>query len=374
MPPSKAAKEIAKHAARLKVQDDDWKTRDEALARLQKLITDGALATDDFVSGGDGFEANLADLIDSLVKQLYDLRSVIVKNAIATLHILMAEVGDHAAAERPMRVDALEGLLQLAGSGNKVLSAMGREAFPKFIELVRFESIVKDDKGLLYWLGGMKQPPVKLCCLNALLQALQTWPTRLLIGASEQIEQALILAATAKEGEVRALSRQCLLQHLSNAPERAKEVEKWTKKNSNYLEVGKQLDKDELKPGGLSAEERVMPIIRRGDEGAAARNGKLGGVAAAPAPPAKKPKAKPSILKRLSSKSLLGSSSSADKGLAAPAPPVPLAGPGASAAPEGAPPAKTAKERMTELKELLDAELVTQEEFDKARQAILDSL
>ena len=65
-------------------------------------------------------------------------------------------------------------MLQLAGSGNKVLSAMGREAFPKFIELVRFESIVKDDKGLLYWLGGMKQPPVKLCCLNALLQALQT--------------------------------------------------------------------------------------------------------------------------------------------------------------------------------------------------------
>ena len=41
-----ATKDVFKHVARLKYQDEDWKARDEALQRLQKLITDGALSCD----------------------------------------------------------------------------------------------------------------------------------------------------------------------------------------------------------------------------------------------------------------------------------------------------------------------------------------
>jgi hypothetical protein len=152
MPKAKsAADEVKKHAERLKYQDEDWKAREEALNKLGALITEGALASEGFVSE---FGSNLKDVIDSVVRQLYDLRSVIAKLAVTTLGVLMTEVGDHAEAERPLREEALEGLLQLASSGNKVLSAAGREGFPVLMAHVRFESVVKD--GLLVWLRGNK--------------------------------------------------------------------------------------------------------------------------------------------------------------------------------------------------------------------------
>ena len=81
---SDATKEIFKHVARLKYQDEDWKARDEALQRLQVLIADGALACDGFVVG---FAENLRDLVNSCVTQLYDLRSVVVRSAVATLKV-----------------------------------------------------------------------------------------------------------------------------------------------------------------------------------------------------------------------------------------------------------------------------------------------
>ena len=267
-----AVKEVFKHTERLKYQDEDWKARDEALQRLQKLITEGALACDGFVSG---FETNLKELVHSLVAQLYDLRSVIVRSAVATLKLLMTEVGDHADAERQFCGDVLEGLLQLASSGNKVLSAAGREAFPHFIETVRFESLINaSPQGLLHWLRGMKHVPVKMCCLNALLQALQTWPSSLLSNSHEAIEIALVEATSHPAGEVRSSARQCLLQHLENAPGRRGEVDKWL---SRYPDTKKQLEKEKPKPGALSASERIAPTVRHGESGAAMRNGKLGG-------------------------------------------------------------------------------------------------
>ena len=266
------AAEVFKHVARLKYQDEDWKTRDEALERLRILITNGALATEEFITGEAGYASNIKDLVHSVVTQLFDLRSVIARSAATTLTLLMDEVGDHAAVEAPMCSDALEGLLQLASSANKVLAAAGRDTFPRFIESVRFESIVKD--GLLVWLRGNKTPAVKICCLEALLQALQTWPLKLLSPSNEAIEIALVEAASNPLGEIRVLARQGLLQHLVNAPERQVDVDKWLKR---YPDVAKQLAKEQPKPGALALVERVAPKIRHGDPGAAKRNGKLGG-------------------------------------------------------------------------------------------------
>jgi len=302
-----AVKEIFKHTERLKYQDEDWKARDEALVKTGKLITEGALACDGFVSGFDG---NLKELVHSLVAQLYDLRSVIVRSAVATLKILMSEVGDHADAERPFGGDVLEGLLQLASSGNKVLSAAGREAFPHFIDNIRFESVISaSPQGLLHWLRGMKHVPVKLTCLNSLLQALQTWPAALLASSHEQIEIALVEAAAHSAGEVRSTARQCLLQHLANTPSRQEEVDKWLMR---YPDTKKQLAKEQddpkKKPAGLSATERVPTVLRHGESGARERNGKLGGGAADAADTAAAaaggPK-KPTLLKRLTTKSSL---------------------------------------------------------------------
>ena len=269
------AKEVFKHVARLKYQDEDWQTREEALQRLQLLITAGALSTEAFVLGEAGFAANLKDLVHSLVAQLYDLRSVIVKSAVKTLSILCTEMGDHADAERPLLSEALEGFLQLTSSGNKVLSAAGREAFPHFIDTVRFESIIgASPEGLLHWLRGMKNPPVKLCCLSSILQALRTWPLSLLKPLNESLEVALIEAAAHPTGEVRVLARQCLLQHLVNVPERQGEVDRWL---GRYPDTKKQLEKEQPQPGALPPDERVQPRIRHGEAGARKRNGKLGG-------------------------------------------------------------------------------------------------
>ena len=94
---------------------------------------------------------------------------------------------------------------------HKVLSACGRETFPKLVESVRFTSLINDESsksGILHWLRGMKQAPVKLCCLNALLQALQTWPSSLLSNSHEAIEIALVEATSHPAGEVRSSARQ----------------------------------------------------------------------------------------------------------------------------------------------------------------------
>lgn len=375
------AKEIFKHVGRLKYQDEDWKTRDEALERLQRLIQDGALARDDFSNGGDGFEGNLKDLNDSLMTQIYDERSSIVKSAIAALELFMAEIGDHEACENCMRIETLEGLLQLANKGNKLLSRMGRDAFKAFVDCVRFESIVADPShSLLSWLGGMKQVPVKLACLTGLLQVLQTWPTSLLsVATQEQVEKSCVLASTHDKGDVRVLARQCLLLHLQLFPKRRVEVEKWTKKNSNYLEVGKQLEKDSLKDAGIPVAERVPSKVRRGDAGARERNGRLAGGGAAAADPnaagiaaAREPsRKKPGLMKQLSSKFAPGAAKSDD---------APLGGGAGGAAHFSMKQAsavleeKSAKERLVEIKECLEAGLITQTEFDEKRQAILQSI
>ena len=293
-----AVKEVFKHTERLKYQDEDWKARDAALERLERLITDGALACEGFTSG---FQSNLKDLVHSLVAQLYDLRSVIVKSAVQTLAVLMTEVGDNEWSEGPMRTDVLEGLLQLSSSGNKVLSAAGRNSFPHFIEMVRFESMLSPADGILYWLRGIKNAPVKLCCLNALLQVLQTWPLSLLTPSNESIEVALVEAAAHSAGDVRGLARQCLLQHLDNSPRRRDVVDKMLVR---YPDTTKQLQKEVPKPGALSMEQREAPALRQGEAGAATRNGRLG-VSTRRTPEAAPPK-KPSLLKRLSSSGVLG--------------------------------------------------------------------
>lgn len=378
------AKEIFKHVGRLKYQDEDWKTRDEVLERLQRLIQDGALARDDFIDGGDGFEANLKDLNDSLMTQIYDDRSSIVKSAIATLELFMAEIGDHSACEHCLRTETLEGLLQLANKGNKVLSKMGRDALKTLVECVRYESVVSDpSSSLLSWLGGMKFVPVKLCCLNSLLQVLQTWPTKLLsVATQEQYEKSCILAATNTSGEVRVLARQCLLLHLHLFPKRKEELDKWTKKNSNYLEVGKQMDKDTLKDAGLPVAERVQHKVRHGDSGARERNGRhegkdaagsadpnAAGIAAAARQPSRK---KPGLMKQLSAKIAPGAAKKSED--------APLGGGGgahfAMKPAEGGTvlEQKSAKERFLELKECLDDGLITQDEFDEKRKIILQSL
>ena len=263
------AKEVFKHIERLKYQDEDWQARDASLQRLCKLVHEGALSSDGFVSG---FAVNLKELVHSVVTQLFDLRSVIARSAVATLSAILIECGDHAAAEKPFKEDALEGLLQLAASGNTVLAAAGRDCLPTFVESVRFESVVKD--GLLHWLRN-KQIPVKLCCLNALMQALQTWPVQLLGPSNEVLEAGLVEAAAHPAAEVRTLARQCLLQHLENVPARADAVEKLM---ARYPDTKKKLAQESIsQAAAVAAAERAAPAtVRRGEGGAKRRNGKLG--------------------------------------------------------------------------------------------------
>ena len=343
-----ATKEVFKHAERLKYQDEDWKARDEALVRLQKLIVEGALSCDGFVTGGPGpgFAANIKDLVDSVVKQLYDLRSSIVRQATTTLGLLCTECGDHADVERPMKDNVLEGLLQLTSSGNKVLSAAGRDAFPTFIEMARFESLID---GLCGWLRGMKHIPVKLACLSALLQILQTWHLSLIAPAQEALEVTLVEAAANPASEVRGLARQCLLQHLANSPSRAAVLDKLL---ARYPDTKKQLDKEQPKGGALPPDARPAVQMRTGEEGAARRNGRL--QPAVPPPPPASKATKPSLLKRLSTKSMLrvGGDDGGGGG-----------GGGGNALSE-----------MLALKEKMRDGLLSAEEFEKEREAILQAV
>lgn len=63
-------------------------------------------------------------------------------------------------------------------SGNTVLAAAARGCLPRLVDLVRFESLLKD--GLLLSARRSKAPAAKTACLAGVLQALQTWPLPLL--------------------------------------------------------------------------------------------------------------------------------------------------------------------------------------------------
>ena len=87
-------------------------------------------------------------------------------------------------------------------------------------------------------------------------------------------------------------------------------LDKWL---ARYPDTKKQLDKESLAPRGAVGE-RVAPRIRHGESGAAIRNGKLASGTADVAPAAPK---KPSLLKRLSTRSALkAADDSADDGAA----------------------------------------------------------
>jgi hypothetical protein len=109
----------------LQTRDAHWAERDAALNRLGELIQSGSLDP-----AADDFATSLRAVLSGLVTQLPDLRSQVVRSACASLALLAAEVGDHAALDRPMQQQVLPAVIALISNGNKVLATAGRECLP----------------------------------------------------------------------------------------------------------------------------------------------------------------------------------------------------------------------------------------------------
>ena len=119
-------------------RDAHWAERDACLQRLGELVQAGLLDPTT-----DGFSTSLKALIQGVVTQLPDLRSQVARSACSTLALLAAEVGDHAALDRPMREQVLPALISLASNGNKVLATAGRECLPTLVMYCHFEGMIK---------------------------------------------------------------------------------------------------------------------------------------------------------------------------------------------------------------------------------------
>lgn len=72
-----------------------------------------------------------------------------------------------------MRESVLPTLLTLAGNGNKVLAAAGRDCVPVMLEHVHHESMLRT---LASTLRESKQTLVRNLCAAGLLYALRMWP------------------------------------------------------------------------------------------------------------------------------------------------------------------------------------------------------
>ena len=91
----------------------------------------------------DAHATEFMPVLMAIVEQLPDLRSQIARSACNALTEFAAAVGDQAGMERPMRESVLPALLTMAGNGNKVLAAAGRDCLPVLLEHVHFDSMLK---------------------------------------------------------------------------------------------------------------------------------------------------------------------------------------------------------------------------------------
>ena len=198
-------------------RDAHWAERDAALQRLGELLQAGALNP----SAGD-FASSLKAMLSGIVTQLPDLRSQVARSACSTLMLLAAEVGDHAALDRPMREQVLPAVIALISNGNKVLATAGRECLPTLTMYCHFDGMLKV---LASAVTESRHISVRHACLNSLNQALQYWPVQVLGAVGGLLEKALVPAATDAAHEVRALARQCLVQYQLAFPERAQHID-----------------------------------------------------------------------------------------------------------------------------------------------------
>ena len=198
-------------------RDAHWAERDAALQRLGELLQAGALNP----SASD-FASSLKAMLSGIVTQLPDLRSQVARSACSTLMLLAAEVGDHAALDRPMREQVLPAVIALISNGNKVLATAGRECLPTLTMYCHFDGMLKV---LASAVTESRHISVRHACLNSLNQALQYWPVQVLGAVGGLLEKALVPAATDAAHEVRALARQCLVQYQLAFPERAQHID-----------------------------------------------------------------------------------------------------------------------------------------------------
>ena len=199
-------------------RDAHWAERDAALQRLGELLQTGALDP-----STDEFGASLKAMLSGVVTQLPDLRSQVVRSACSTLMLLAAEVGDHAALDRPIREQVLPAVISLISNGNKVLATAGRECLPTLTMYCHFDGMLKV---LCSAVVESRHNSVKHASLASLLHALQYWPREILSAVGGMLEKSLVPAATDAAVEVRALARQCLVQYSLAFPERTDLVDK----------------------------------------------------------------------------------------------------------------------------------------------------
>ena len=181
----------------LATRDAHWAERDAALQRLGDLVQNGALNP-----SAEDYAANLKAVIIGLVTQLPDLRSAVVRSACSALALLVAEVGDHASLDRPLREQVLPALISLVSNGNKVLASAGRECLPTIVMCCHFDGMLKV---LATTLGESRHVAVRHSCCVCLLYALQRWPIEVLSTMAALLERALVPAATDAAVEVRPL-------------------------------------------------------------------------------------------------------------------------------------------------------------------------
>ena len=204
---------LSKLTAHIKTRDADWMVRDGALQRLGILLQDGALDPGDL-----DFGKQLKAVVGALCAQLPDNRSQLIKNACSTIVAFVEVLGDHPAMDRPLREQVFPAVLTLAGNGNKVLAAAGRDCLPQLVMHCHFEGLLRL---LATTLKESRQAMVRNLCCVCLHHALQYWPLPTLAPVGALLEKTLAAAATDAANDVRSLARKALVQYQIAFPERA---------------------------------------------------------------------------------------------------------------------------------------------------------
>ena len=200
----------------LSSNSEEWKPRVAALAELEELVTEG-LQVDGYEVFSDWAQPLLSSLSTSLVVQVTDLRSEVVRQSCHLLSFLALHVP---AAFTKACTKLFPSLLKVASGTNGVIRSYAAPACVEVVEHVHHSSLLLD---LLQELKTSKNKTALALASQLLQVALRVWGTRVLRKYAALMEESIVaLLLTAADASTRSTAGECGLLFLDHFPARSR--------------------------------------------------------------------------------------------------------------------------------------------------------
>jgi len=174
--------------------NENWEQRLDALLKMNDFFQN--------CNNKDVFTADVWRVLKNpLQNVLKDLRSSLVREGCKTLETLAMVARDEM---RPLMREMLPTMIEILGSGNKVIQGFMDERLSKIIRYTKFKQCINEFSDHI---KNSRSKLLRECCSSYIFQILGEWPPEYLESVSEQLEQTIKIALEDASVTVRATAR-----------------------------------------------------------------------------------------------------------------------------------------------------------------------